>query len=79
MTHTLIIHTQHGWRGERGKKRLIIACYYSIQVFLHWNQFYTSASHLEWEMKKENNRRRGSTAVWTAADTGELFLVLPPA
>lgn len=60
----------YGWKGERGSKRLVIACYYSIQLFMFWSQSYTNEN-------KKNNRKRGSKRLWIAANAGELSLALP--
>lgn len=56
-THN-ILYTD-GWKGERGSRRLVIIHYCSSRLFLHWSQPCTTASHLQQEMKTENNRQRG--------------------
>lgn len=73
-------HTQRcGWKGERGRNRLIITRCYSMQALLHHSQSYTVASHLELERGRENDRKRGRMTLRIAANIGEIFLALPVA
>lgn len=71
-TCSICVHAHmYGWKGERDRKGLITALYCPVQVLLHRSHFYTTASHVELEMKTKEKKKKNrdsmeSSKYWRA-------------